>query len=152
MMQGISQDGNLAIEAIFHGRKRERNGARVFRANRSSRPRQKLRRLLRLHPRAAKIPPASNIERNLQPQPVSFLERMNIKRRPVRTAELGASRHIVVAVLVRPIRIDQEHAAIALLLHLLQVPRDGRFIGVPIQPPPITAQSSRGWRIRESLS
>src|SRR5260370_23459791 len=135
MMEGISQQGDWVLEAVLRGRKRKRNGTSVSRANSSPGPRQQLRCMLRLHPRAAKIPPAGDIERNLQPQSVSLLERMNIKRRPLRTAELWASRHIIVAILVRPIRIDQQHAAIALLLHLLQVPRDGRCSGMPIQPP-----------------
>src|SRR5260370_42345466 len=88
MLQGVSQDGDLAVEAVFRGRKRERNRSRISRANRSPGPCQQLRCLLRLHPWAAEIPTAFDIERNLQAQPRSLLECMNIKRRPLRTAEL----------------------------------------------------------------
>ncbi len=48
------------------------------------------------------------------------------------------------------IGVHQQRAAVAFGLHLFQVARDGGFVGVAVQPPPVAAQARfRGrWRTR----
>ena len=102
-MQRIRQHGNLPIEPVHYRRQFLRPCRRrphfpspqcaTMSAALTRRP---------CPPRARQGSTHCDVECDLQTQPLGLFQSVNIKRRPLRTAELRASGHTVIAVLVRP--------------------------------------------------
>ena len=141
LAQRIGEYRNIAVEAIARRRQREALVSIRPPVNGGARPRKKLGGHFRRHHGPTQVPAALDIQAQFQVEPGSFLQCAAVQLTPPRAAEHGAGGNSRIVSLLRPVGVHQEGATVALGFHLFEISGDGGFVGVSIQPPPVTSQT-----------
>src|SRR5437899_6464648 len=98
-MKGVGENGDIPVEGILAWRLWDGQVARFAAFDVNNGEGEEFGGVFWFDGRAAKVPTAHDVERDLEAEPIGLFQSMRVKLYPFRRAELGAGRNTFIPVL-----------------------------------------------------